>query len=128
MEMGKLPSFGDMDPDGCIEVVYGDEDVQDTVVEHCKYVYVGHYLSSQELRGRPWRRTKDWIPRVPPSGEYTESDFAWALSRILGNVVSTYDLYNRCLGLSTKECGQILLMREQAEQKAKPPVSFNSAG
>lgn len=118
----KLPDWEDADPDGCIEIICdSDPEVQDFYPEHLKYIHVSHYRTSG-LTGKPWRRTKYWMPHLPESGEYGESDFAWALSLILKNVHTTYDLQNLSIYLSDEVSGKILLMKEQAEAKAKPPT------
>ena len=59
-----LPDFDDMDPDGCIEVLIG-EDVDG--YQHLDYQHVGHYRDdcTKLGRSRPWGRTKEWIPPPP---------------------------------------------------------------
>jgi hypothetical protein len=109
-----LPDFDDMDPDGCIEILLGEDE---DGYQHLDYQYVGHYRDDCTKLGRtwPWRRTKEWIPKNP---EYTDADFAWALSRILKNIRTTYDLKSLKIGLTDGECGLIMLMRDQVNKKA----------
>jgi hypothetical protein len=113
-----LPDFDDMDPDGCIEVLLGEDE---DGYQHLDYQHVGHYRDDCTKLGRtrPWRRTKEWIPSR--TQEYSEADFAWALSRILKNIRSTYDLKSLKIGLTDEECGRILTMRDQANKKASTP-------
>jgi hypothetical protein len=120
-----LPDFDDMDPDGCIEILLGEDD---DGYQHLEYQHVCHYRDDCTKLGRtrPWRRTKEWIPRIQ---DYSEADFAWALSRILKNIQSTYDLKSLKIGLTDGECGRILTMRDQANKKAStPPPSHISSG
>lgn len=102
-----------MDPDGCVEVLIGEDEDGTQYLEH---QYVGHYRHDCTSLGRtrPWKRTEQWIS---PSQEYDEADFAWALSRILRNISSTYDLKSLKVGLTDEECGRILAMRNHAIEK-----------
>jgi hypothetical protein len=109
-----LPDFDDMDPDGCIEILLGEDE---DGYQHLDYQHVSHYRDDCTKLGRtrPWRRTKEWTPKNP---EYTDADFAWALSRVLKNIRTTYDLKSLKIGLTDEECGRIMLMREQANKKS----------
>lgn len=111
-----LPDFEDMDPDGVIEILKG---VDEDGYQHLDYIYVGHYRNFK--CSYPWRRTSEWQPRVENT-EYTQADFAWALARILKNIHHTSDLESLKLGLTKKECGRILLMRDSALEKAEENV------
>jgi len=109
-----LPDFDDMDPDGCIEILLGEDE---NGYQHLDYQHVGHYRDDCTKLGRtrPWRRTKEWIPK---NQEYTDADLAWALSRVLKNIRTTYHLKSLKIGLTDGECGRIMLMREQANKKS----------
>ena len=115
-----LPDFDDMDPDGAIEILRGEDD---NGYQHLDFESVCYYRNQGSTS--PWRHTQDWIPRRPPEQPYVESDFAWALSRILKKIVHTRDLKRLGLGLSDEDCGRILFMRNQAEAKSRDPSSVN---
>ena len=109
-----LPDFDDMDPDGCIEILLGEDE---DGYQHLDYQHVSHYRDDCKLgKSIPWRRTKEWIPHR--TQEYSDADFAWALSRVLKNIRTTYDLKGLKIGLTNEECGRIMLMRDQVNKKA----------
>ena len=99
-----LPDFDDMDPDSLIEVLISEEDGKIYTEE----VYAGHDRQFGDTR--PWRRTKNWIPKETYSG----ADFAWALSRILENLSCSRALRSLRIGLTDEECRRIYSMRGQA--------------
>ena len=109
-----LPDFDDMDPEGCIEVLIGEDE---DGYQHLDYQHVCHYRDdcSNLGRYRPWRRTSEWAPRQ----DYSEADFAWALGQILRNLNCSRNLKSLRLGLTDEECRRIYSMRDQAMGKSK---------
>jgi hypothetical protein len=99
-----------MDPDSLIEVLISEEDDGEI---HTEEVYPGHYRQFGDTR--PWRRTKNWIPRQ----DYSDADFAWALGQILRNLSCSRDLKSLRLGLTDEEYRRIYSMRNQAINKSK---------
>ena len=105
-----LPDFEDMDPDGAIETLLGEDE---DGYQHTRFGSVACYRNTGETY--PWRRTKDWVPTYAP----TDGDFAWALSRILDKISCSRHLRIMSLGLTDDECRRIYSMRDQARNVAK---------
>jgi hypothetical protein len=105
-----LPDFDDMDPDGAIEVLLGEDE---NGYLHTRFESVAYYRNTGKTH--PWRHPTDWAPR----SNYTEEDFTWALSRILNTVTCSRDLRSKGLGLTDDECRRIYSMRDRAREVAK---------
>jgi hypothetical protein len=105
-----LPDFEDMDSDGAIEILMGEEE---DGYQHTRFENVAYYRN-QGLT-HPWRHTKDWVPTYDPP----EEDFAWALSRVLDKITCASHLHSMALGLSDDECRRIYSMRDRAREVAK---------